>query len=135
MYELMTVWETGPAAAAQPPESAEFARVWQSAEKIVRSTTPEAVRTRRTRLERRFAPSAVERMKQEASADLSVSGPGLAAHAFRAGLVEAVQVTIAPMTAGGGKSCYPSDVVLRLRLTGMRQFDNGMAWHRYDVRR
>lgn len=46
-----------------------------------------------------------------------------------------VQVTIAPVTVGGGRSCCPSDVTLRLSLTGTQQFGNRMARHRYDVRR
>lgn len=134
MYELMTAWETDPAAAAQSPESAEFARTWQAAQKVVYSTTLDAVSTTRTRLERRFDPAAVDRLKRAAPADLNVSGPSLAAHAFRAGLVDEVQLTIAPVIIGGGKSCYPDDVRLDLGLTGMRRFGNGMSWLRYDVR-
>lgn len=135
MYDLMTVWETDPAAAAQSPESAEFARIWQAAEKVVYSTTLDSVSTTKTRLERRFDPSAVERMKHMASADLNVSGPDLALHAFRTGLVDEVQLTIVPVMIGGGKRCYPDNVRMNLSLGGMRQFGNGMAWLRYDVRR
>ena len=39
MYETMAVWETQPALAAQSELMADFANVWQAADKIVYSTT------------------------------------------------------------------------------------------------
>jgi dihydrofolate reductase len=39
LYELMQVWETDPAAAAQSPAAGEFAEIWQSADKVVYSRT------------------------------------------------------------------------------------------------
>ena len=45
MYELMAVWETDPAVAAQSPESQQFATLWQQTEKVVFSTTLDAVHT------------------------------------------------------------------------------------------
>ena len=35
LYELMAVWETDPAAAAQSPATREFAAIWQAADKVV----------------------------------------------------------------------------------------------------
>jgi hypothetical protein len=58
MYETMAVWETQPALAAQSELRADFANVWQTADKIVYSTTLHAVSTANTRLERRFDPDA-----------------------------------------------------------------------------
>jgi hypothetical protein len=51
MYETMAVWETEPALAAQSDLMGEFANAWQSADKIVYSTTLAAVSTAKTRLE------------------------------------------------------------------------------------
>ena len=42
----------------------------------------------RTRIEREFDPDAVRRLKGDARHDITVDGPGLAAHALRAGLVD-----------------------------------------------
>jgi hypothetical protein len=67
---------------------ADFANVWQAADKIVYSTTLHVVPTANTRLERRFDPDLVRDMKTSAASDLTVGGPTLAAHAFNAGLVD-----------------------------------------------
>src|SRR6187399_2780505 len=88
LYESMAVWETEPALAAQSELMADFADVWQAGEKIVYSTTLEAVSTERTRLERRFDPDAIRTMKASAATDLTVGGANLAAQAFAAGLVD-----------------------------------------------
>ncbi len=39
MYETMMVWETEPKYAAESPQMADFAQVWQAPNKIVYSTT------------------------------------------------------------------------------------------------
>lgn len=132
MYELMHVWENDPAAAAQSPESANFARVWQAADKIVYSSTLPEVRTRQTELRRDFDAGEVRHLKDHTKADINVAGPNLAAHAFRAGLVDEIQVIIAPIIIGAGKAYYPlSKVPLALR--EQRRFGNDMMWLRYDV--
>ena len=43
---------------------ADFAKVWQAADKVVYSTTLRAVSTARSRLERRFDPDSVRDMKR-----------------------------------------------------------------------
>src|SRR3954449_7792165 len=72
MYETMAVWETDPALSAQSELMADFARVWQAADKIVYSTTLGAPPTARSRLERRFDPDAIRRLKGDADRDLMV---------------------------------------------------------------
>jgi hypothetical protein len=67
LYETMAVWETDPTLAAQSELWADFANVWRTADKIVYSTTLEAVSTAHTRLERRFDPDAVRDMKSSAA--------------------------------------------------------------------
>jgi len=54
---------------------ADFANVWQGADKIVYSTTLQKVSTTNTRLERRFDPKSVREMKATAASDLTVGGP------------------------------------------------------------
>src|SRR4051794_10529088 len=63
LYEMMAVWETDPALAAQSALAADFAAVWQAGEKVVYSTTLEGVSTARTRLGGRFEPEHVHQMK------------------------------------------------------------------------
>ena len=59
----------------------DFARIWRAADKVVFSTTLDAVTTRRTRLERSFDPVTVADLVASSARDVSVGGPGLAAAA------------------------------------------------------
>jgi RibD C-terminal domain len=56
IYETMVGWETDPSLAAQSPVMKDFASIWQAADKVVYSTTLDAVSTTRTRIERVFDP-------------------------------------------------------------------------------
>ena len=134
MYETMAVWETEPALANQSELTADFAHVWQAADKIVYSTTLDAVWTANTRLERRFDPDSLRRMKAAASRDLTVTGPNLAAHAFRAGLVDEYHLFVVPVVVGRGKPSLPSDLRAGLELLDERRFDKGEVYLRYAIR-
>jgi dihydrofolate reductase len=103
-------------------------------DKVVFSSTLDDVWTPRTRLERSFDPDAVRQMKQEADRDLSVSGPGIAQHAFRAGLVDEVHLFLSPVVVGGGKAALPSDVRLDLELVDEHRFGNGVVHLHHRVR-
>jgi dihydrofolate reductase len=131
MYETMVGWETDPSLAEQSPVMRDFAKIWQAADKIVYSRTLESVFTARTRIERDFDPDAVRELKAVAGRDLTVGGPALAAHAFRAGLVDECNVLIAPILVGGGKRSLPEDVRLKLELLDERRVGNGMVYLRY----
>src|SRR5712691_5129094 len=133
MYETMAVWEADPTLAAQSELMADFANVWQTADKIVYSTTLHAVPTANTRLERRFDPDSVRDMKTSAASDLTVGGPTLAAHAFNAGLVDECQLFIHPVLVGEGKPAFPSDARIQLELLEERRFGNGVVNLRYRI--
>jgi len=133
MYETMAVWETDPALAAQSELGADFAHVWQAADKVVYSTTLDTVSTANTRLERRFDPDSIRAMKAAASSDLAVGGPNLAAHAFEAGLVDECHLFICPVLVGRGKPSLPSELHTKLELLDERRFDNGDVYVRYRI--
>jgi dihydrofolate reductase len=134
MYEVMTGWETDPTLAEQSPVMREFAELWQAADKVVYSKTLGAASTARTRIERDFDPDAVRQMKASAVRDITVGGPGLAAHAFRAGLVDECHLFVTPIVVGGGKRSLPDHVRLELELLDERRFGNGMVHLNYRVR-
>jgi dihydrofolate reductase len=134
MYEVMSFWETAHTLADEPPAILDFARIWQAADKIVYSRTLETASTARTRIERDFDPESVRKMKAQAERDISVGGPGLAAHAIRSGLVDEFQLFIAPVIVGGGNYYLPHDVSLKLDLLDQRRFDNGMVYLRYRAK-
>jgi dihydrofolate reductase len=133
LYEAMAVWETEPALAAQSELRAEFAQVWQAADKIVYSATLDAVSTAKTRLEPSFDPNVIREMKGTASRDLMVGGANLAAHAFNAKLVEECHLFIGPAVVGRGKPSLPSDLHAKLELLDERRFDNGVVYVRYRI--
>lgn len=135
MYEIMTPWETDPVLAAYSPANAQFARMWQGAEKVVYSRTLDAVSTGRTRIERDFDPVRVAGLKAEAEQDLAISGSELAAAAWAADLVDECHLFIAPMLVGGGTPMFPHGLRRRLELLEQRGFGNGMAFLRYKVLR
>jgi hypothetical protein len=61
---MMIGWETDPSVAAQSPKSAEFARIWQRADKVVFSGTLQEVSTERMRIERSFDSRRSERSRR-----------------------------------------------------------------------
>ena len=134
MYETMAVWETDESLADESETTRDFAQIWRAADKIVYSTTLEEASTRRTRIEPEFDPEVVRRMKASADNDLAVGGPNLAAHAFKAGLVDECHQFVAPVIVGAGKRALPDDVRLDLELLAERRFANGTVHLRYRIR-
>lgn len=127
MYETMAVWQEHGDAPDDAPEEAEYAAVWRNLDKVVWSRTLDDVWTPRTRLEREFDPESVRKLKDTAERDLSISGPDLAAHAFRAGLVDEVHLFVHPISVGGGKAALPRDLRIDLELVDERRFDSGVV--------
>jgi dihydrofolate reductase len=117
LYEAMIYWETAHAEPGQPQLMLDFATAWQAADKVVYSTTLSLVSTGRTRLER------------------AVGGPGLAACALRAGLIDEIHLLVAPVLVGAGKRVLPSDVQVGLELLDERRFRGGTVFLRYAVKR
>jgi dihydrofolate reductase len=134
MYEVMQYWETASTSADEPAVMRDFAELWQAADKIVYSKTLDTPTTARTRLERDFDPEAVRQLKAAAGADLSIGGPGLAAEALKAGLVDELHLFLSPVVVGGGNRALPDDVRLRLELLDERRFGNGVVHLHYRTR-
>jgi riboflavin biosynthesis pyrimidine reductase len=70
-------------------------------------------------------------MKSGSNHDISIGGPGLAAEAFKAGLVDLCHFFVAPISVGGGTSAFPARVRRNLELQDLRRFGNGMAYLHY----
>jgi dihydrofolate reductase len=131
MYETMVGWETMDTGPDQAPLMRDFALIWQAAAKIVYSRTLETVVGARTRIERSFDPDAVRQLKETSERDLSIGGPDLAAHAFRAGLVDECRLFIHPISVGGGHPALPQGIRLKLDLVEERRFSGGVVYLRY----
>ena len=133
VYETMVYWETAHTIPGQPQFVLDFAKQWQTAEKIVYSKTLAEPRSARTTIERSFDPAVVRQLKDNAMGDISVAGPELAAQAIRAGLVDEFQMRVCPVVIGGGKRYFPSSVRLDLELIEEQRFRNGDMFLRYGA--
>jgi dihydrofolate reductase len=140
MYETMYVWQTmapdhpGP----DDPETGspavrDFAGLWRAADKVVYSATLDDVTTPRTDLVARFDPDEVRALVEGSVRDVAVGGPTLAAAAFAADLVDAVQLFVMPVSVGGGLPALPHELRVDLRLTGVRRFRSGVVQLDHDV--
>ena len=134
MYEVMAYWETADTVADQPPVVRDYAKIWQTAEKIVYSRTLAEVSSARTRIEREFDLEAVRQLKATADRDIGVGGPDLAAQAFEAGLIDELHLFLAPVVVGGGKPSLPDKVRLELELLDERHFANSVVHLHYRTR-
>jgi dihydrofolate reductase len=133
MYEVMAFWETAHTLPDEPAVMEDYAAIWQAADKVVYSRSLEAVSTSRTRLERDFDPEAVRQLKASADRDLSIGGPGLAAHALHAGLVDECHLFVTPIVVGGGTPWLSSGIRLQLELLDERRFERGVVHLHYRV--
>ncbi|CAN5367983.1 dihydrofolate reductase family protein [soil metagenome] len=134
IYETMLFWETVHLQPDVPPHILDFARDWRAAEKVVYSTTLESASSERTRIERRFDPDAVRRLKADSPNDLTVNGPTLAAEAIRAGLVDEYHLFTTTSVVGRGIPFFPAEVRLDLELVEQRVFGNGTIYAHYRPR-
>jgi len=131
LYEVMAAWETMHTQPDQNATALDFAATWQAADKIVYSTTLEAVSTANTRLERQFDAESIRALKATTERDISLGGPNLAAHALAAGLVDEVSLFLVPVIVGGGNPALPAGLRLPLELIEEQRFENGFVYLRY----
>jgi dihydrofolate reductase len=133
MYEVMRYWETAPTG-GEPSAEREYAKIWQTSDKIVYSKSLERASTGKTRIEREFDPQAIKHLKTTAARDLSVSGPTLAAQALKLGLVDECHLFLSPIVVGGGNPALPDNVRLGLELLDERRFSHGVVHLHYGVK-
>ena len=131
MYQTMLYWETAHTVPGQPPSVREFTGIWQAAEKIVFSKTLQSVPSARTRIERDFDPGMVRQLKSATEHDMTVGGADLAGQAIKAGLVDELQLFLAPIVVGGGKRALPNGVRTDLELLDTQRFASGAVYLRY----
>jgi dihydrofolate reductase len=135
IYDTMVVWQTMGDAADDSAAVRDYAQIWRAADKVVYSRTLTEPRSPRTRIESEFDPVAVRELKAGATSNLGIGGPGLAAHAVRAGLVDEWHQFLTPVVVGGGTPWLPDEVTLSLELVDERRFGNGVMHLHYRTRR
>jgi dihydrofolate reductase len=133
MYETMVFWETVSTGDDEPAVVRDFARIWRGADKIVYSRALRSPSSARTRIEPRFDPGAIGRLKAAADRDITVGGAELAGHALAAGLVDECHLFLGPVIVGGGKRALPDGLRVPLELLDERRFRGGVVYLSYGV--
>jgi len=132
MYETMVFWETVELD-DEPAVMRDYAELWRAADKIVFSSTLDEPASSRTRIERKFDPALVQRLKDDSSRDLSIGGAELASQALAAGLVDELHLFVVPVLVGGGSRFVQGAVSARLELLDERRFEQGAVHLHYRV--
>jgi dihydrofolate reductase len=128
----MKVWDDLPLDDL-PPAEREFALQWRDIDKVVFSSTLQAVTTRRTELRPVFDPAEVREMVDAAPGPVVIGGGLLASAAARAGVLDEVHVVVAPAVVGGGTRFLDEGLHLELGLFAERRFANGFVYLGYRV--
>jgi len=131
MYETMKSWDD--LAGTGSPAMDDFAGIWGNSDKVVYSTTLDRVSTARTSLESRFDPDAVREFVAESESPVSIGGAGLAVLALRAGIVDDIELYLAPVIVGGGTRFFPDGLKLDLELVAEERFASGFTYLGYRV--
>ena len=76
----------------------------------------------------------MRRLKETSGRDFGIGGAGIAAEAFRHGLVDECVQLLCPVLVSGGEPALPRGVRLDLELLDHRRFDNGVIYVRHAVR-
>jgi len=128
LYETMLVWETDP----PPGEVAEeFAEAWARLDRIVFSTTLDAVQGS-ARLATAPLEEEVARLRAQPGGDIGVGGAGLAARLIALGLVDEYQLFFHPVIVGGGTPFFPAlETPVGLELVDTRTFSSRVVYVHY----
>lgn len=130
MHEMLAMWDTMPTDGPDK-DANEFAKLWQSTDKIVYSRSALEVFTKDTKVEHSFDPEAIRQLKLQSDKDLHIGGPNLAGQAIKAGLVDEYYQFIAPIIVGGGNPWLPLDVRQQLETVDVKKFVNGVVRLQY----
>lgn len=131
MYDVMRFWDQLSPEDELSPVMRDFAATWQAADKLVFSRTLDTVSTSKTQLVREFDLVHIQHMKDELDRDMLIGGAELASCALAAGLVDEVQLFLAPVVVGGGKAAMAVGQRVGLVLEEERRFGDGMVFLRY----
>lgn len=133
MYETMRAWDAFDLDDL-PNVQRGFAEAWRATDKVVYSSTLNAVAESRTSLERTFDPATIQSLKDHADRDLSIGGAGLAAEAIESNLVDQYLLRVVPIIVGGGAPALPDGAHVDLALNTTHRFDDGSVLVSYSLR-
>jgi dihydrofolate reductase len=130
LYETMLVWETDPTLRDTEAHTA-FADVWSALPKVVFSRTLDSVQGN-ARLAEASVADEIAAVRAHTDRDIEIGGAGLAAQAFRLGLIDELRIFRYPVVVGGGTAFLPPvDEDMSFELIETRQFGADVIYERY----
>jgi dihydrofolate reductase len=135
LYETMVAhWPTADKDPNAPDYEVEYARIWQSKERIVFSNTLTEV-DESSRLFSGDIKTEITKLKEQPGKDIIVGGPTLAATFMKLGLIDEYLLYIQPVILGSGKPMFaPLDNRIDLRLVETHTFSSGIVLLKYQTR-
>jgi len=134
-YELMVpYWPDVLRNQSDTKAEIEFARAFDSVNKIVFSRSLESVADRNTRIVRGDLQDEILRLKKESGKNILVGGVDLASQLIELGLVDEFRFVIGPVVAGEGRRLFESVSLpdrVRLNLVESKTFKSGSVALRY----
>jgi dihydrofolate reductase len=114
--------------ASEDKADVEFARAFDSAEKVVFSKSLEKVEDKNSRIVRTKPEDEIHKLKQEKGRDILLGGVALPSYLIKLGLVDEFIFVVAPIIAGKGKGLMEGvsqPEKLRLKLVESTVFKSG----------
>jgi len=130
-YQLMVpYWPDIAKSQSETKAENEFARVYDSLEKVVFSTTLSRVEDKNTRIVRGNIADEVMKLRQESGKDICVGSLSIASQLSVRGLIDEYHFVVHPVVAGKGPRLFESVKLqdkLRLDLLGLKTFKSGVV--------
>ena len=138
-YQLMVpYWPDIARSQSETKSENEFARVYDSLEKVVFSTTLTHVEDNNTRLVRANVAEEVLALKQQPGKDICIGSLSIASQLSERGLIDEYHFVVHPVVAGKGPRLFETVKLqsrLQLDLLGTETFRSGVVAHRYAKHR
>ncbi len=137
-YELMVpYWPNVAKSQSGTKADNEFARTFDSLEKIVFTTTLNSVEGSNTKIVRANVAEEVLKLKQQPGKDISIGSLSIASQLSQHGLIDEYYFVVHPVVAGKGPRLFEAEGLkerLQLELTGSKQFRSGAIALHYKRR-
>ncbi len=134
-YQLMVpYWPDVAKNQSETEATNEFARVFDSLDKVVFSTTLKHVEGNNTRIVRANVAEEVLALKQQPGKDICVGSLSIASQLSERGLIDEYHFVVHPVVAGKGPRLFETvkpHESLRLDLIGSKTFHSGVIAHHY----
>ena len=134
-YELMVpFWPEVAKTQSGTKASNEFARTFDSLQKVVFSRSLASAEDKKTRIIRANLHHELLKLKQEAGKDILVGGVNIPSQLIRLGLVDEYRFVVGPILAGDGRRLMEGVSLpekLQLKLVGSTPFRSGCVALRY----